>query len=294
MPCNQEGPESSRPDLFDRASLGLDRTKSKRLLIYWHVTDAIYLALLIILFPFVRRIQPFQRQFTLNDVTIQHPFAKHERVPNYQLFLFCTVVPAATLVLGSFAAARPGARAYTCYVSVLGLLLAVFTTSILTDVLKNFFGRLRPDFLARCLPDSDAPVDVLVTAGEVCMTDNMVQLMDGFRTTPLGHLSLSFAGLFFLSLWLCGQLKVTRPHTGAWRWAVCAAPTVGALLIALTRTQDYRHHFIDVLIGLIFGSVIAVWLYFRLFPSLGHVTSHQPILYLLADAENEYDPVATV
>lgn len=239
--------------------------------------------------------QPFQRQFSLNDMTIQHPFAEVERVSNFQLFLYSTFFPLATVGVLSLIFTKPSAKIYTAYVSVLTLLVSVFTTSFVTDILKNHIGRLRPDFLARCIPAAGTPTDVLVLAKDVCTTKNINRLMDGFRTTPLGHSSLSFAGLLYTSLWLAGQLKVTLPQVGAWRCAVAFTPVFGAMLIALSRTQDYRHHFVDVFIGLVLGSVIAAWAYFRIFPRLTDEKSHQPILLLLSEEEDiEYDAVNPV
>lgn len=284
-----------RGDTFNRVTFGLDRYQEGRWFIFWRITDLAYLGLLFFLFPLVGRIQPFQRQFSLNDITIQHPFAERERVNGSELFLYCTVVPLITVGVLSLVFSKPGARIYTAYVSLLGVLLSVFSTSIITDILKNFFGRHRPDFLARCIPAPGTPTDVLVYAKDVCTTKNIGRLMDGFRTTPLGHSSLSFAGLLFTSFWLAGQLRVTQPEVGAWRWAVAFTPVFCASLIALSRTEDYRHHFVDVFVGLVLGSAVAVWLYFRLFPCLSNKMSYQPVLLLLAEeAESEYDPVNTV
>lgn len=282
-------------DTFDRVTFGLDRYLGGRWLIFWRITDLVYLAILFVLFPLVGRIQPFQRQFSLNDITIQHPFAERERVNASELFLYCTVVPLAVVGVLSLVFSKPGTRIYTAYVSLLGILLSVFSTSIITDILKNFFGRHRPDFLARCIPAPGTPKDVLVYAKDVCTTKNIGRLMDGFRTTPLGHSSLSFAGLLFTSLWLAGQLQVTQPQVGAWRWAVSFIPVFCASLIALSRTEDYRHHFIDVFVGLVLGSCVAIWLYFRLFPCLRNKLSYQPVLLLLSEeTESDYDPINAV
>lgn len=280
---------------FNRVTFGIDKYTSGRWLIHWRVTDLAFLNVLIFCYPLVGRIQPFQRQFTLNDVTIQHPFAEVERVTNLQLFFYSTWCPILLVGTLSLIVSKPSARLYTAYVSVLSVFISVFTTSIITDILKNHFGRLRPDFLARCIPAPGTPKDVLVLPQFVCTTKNIGRLMDGSRTTPLGHSSISFAGLLFASLWLCGQLKVTRPQVGAWRWAVSFIPTMGAMLIALSRVQDYRHHFVDVFLGLVIGSCIAVWLYFRIFPSIGDRLSHQPKMLLLAEEDElEYDPVNPV
>lgn len=281
-----------KDDTINRSTLGVDRVRGGLAFLRWRGSDLIALILLFVLYPIVYRIEPFQRQFYVDDLTISHPFAEHERVTAGELFFYASVVPVAAIGVISIIITKPQHKVYVTYVSILGLLLSVFSASVITDILKNAFGRHRPDFLARCVPKPDTPKGVLVFAKDVCTTKDVGRLLDGFRTTPSGHLSISFAGLLFLSLWIAGQLAVTRPYSGAWRWAVAAVPTVGALLIALSRTEDYRHHFIDITVGLILGILIAVWLYLRLFPLINHEKSYEPRVIIDEEADShQYSPV---
>lgn len=274
---------------YNRTTLGVDSVRGGATLIHWRFTDLVFAGLLLVLYPVVYRLQPFQRQFYVNDLTLLHPFAEHERVPNAALFFYLTWLPLAIVVGVSLVVTKPKNKLYVTYVSALGLVLSVLTASTVTDVLKNAFGRHRPDFLARCVPKEGTPLNTLVYAKDVCTTKDTALLMDGFRTTPLGHLSISFAGLFFLSCWLAGQLALTRPQAGAWRWAVAFLPTLGAGMIALSRTEDYRHHFVDVFVGLLLGVAIALWLYFRLFPLVHAHACYEP--RLLQEETLEYEPV---
>lgn len=281
-----------KDDTINRTTLGIDRIRGGPFFLRWRGSDLIALVLLFVLYPVVYRIEPFQRQFYVDDLTISHPFAEHERVTAGELFFYALVVPVAGIGVVSAIITKPQHKVYVTYVSLLGLLLSVFSASIITDLLKNAFGRHRPDFLARCVPKPDTPKGVLVLAKDVCTTENIDRLLDGFRTTPSGHSSISFAGLLFTSLWLAGQLAVTRPYLGFWRWAIVAVPTIGALLIALSRTEDYRHHFIDITVGLLLGILIAVWLYLRLFPAISHERSFEPRVIVEEEAEEHgYSPV---
>ena len=265
---------------FTRSTFGLENIKGGRHVIHWRLTDILFVALLTVLYPIVNDLQPFQRQFYINDLTISHPFAEHERVTSDELFWYAAWIPLLAIAVLSLVITKPKNKLYVTYVSVLGICISTLTSSIITGVLKNAFGRHRPDFLARCIPKADAPKDIMVLAKDVCTTDNIDRLMDGFRTTPLGHSSIAFGGLLYLLFWLLGQLTVTRPQTGAWRSALAFLPTLGAMLIALSRTEDYRHHFIDVFVGLVLGAVIATWLYFRLFPSFGALRCYEPRLLI--------------
>lgn len=237
--------------------------------IKWRITDFILIIVLIVLFFVTSQAEPFHRQFYLNDMTIQHPFAEHERVTNIQLGLYSTVIPLSVIIIVALiSTCPPKYKLYNTWVSSIGLLLSILITSFVTNIVKNWFGRLRPDFLDRCQPANDTPKDKLVSI-EVCTTDNLDRLADGFRTTPSGHSSISFAGLFYLTLFLLGQSQANNGKTSSWRTMISFIPWLMACYIALSRTQDYRHHFIDVFVGSCLGLIIAIWQYFRLFPWFG-------------------------
>lgn len=261
---------------FNRVTLGLSSKSS--LILRWRFTDVVLVLILIVAYSATYYIQPFERQFYINDLTISHPFAEVERVSNTYLFLYAVWVPGMLITVLSLIFTKPKNKVYNTYIALLGLGISVLSTSVLTDVLKNFIGRHRPDFLSRCIPKEGTPENVLVFAKDVCTTKNLERLRDGFRTTPSGHSSLSFAGLYYLSLWLAGQLVITNEYVGSWRSVVSFLPSLGAALIALSRTEDYRHHFVDILIGSIIGITIGYISYFRLFPEISHAKSYNPIL----------------
>lgn len=278
-----------KDDRYNRVTLGLDRNATMKSLIRWRFADILLLVGLFVVFMFTYYIPPFQRQFFVNDLTISHPYAETQRVSNGQLFFYSVWIPISVIVIIAMIFTKPANKIYVTFVSVVGHLITVFTTSVTTDILKNFIGRHRPDFLARCVPKDDAPLDVMVFAKDVCTTDNLDRLMDGFRTTPSGHSSLSFAGLGFLSLWLSGQLIIKHHKLGAWRSIIAWIPCFGASLIALSRTEDYRHHFVDVIIGSVLGFSIAYWGYFRYFPPLTHPKAYEPIL-IIDETDGAKDP----
>lgn len=248
-------------------------------LIYWRVSDVATFILLGLAYIGVNKMEPFERQFMLSDVRIQHTYTEHQQVLNVALFIYSCVIPFAIILVFGVVFNRKQ-RAYKMYVALLGLLLLVVTTALVTNALKNYIGRHRPDFLVRCAPRDGTPEHQYVEAKDVCTTLDHERLMDGFRTTPSGHSLISFLGLHYLSLWLFGQFIVGNPMVGGWRAVLCMVPTLGLVLIALTRTQDYRHHFIDVVIGGLIGVLVSWWSYFRLFPWYAHDKAYNPVVYL--------------
>lgn len=264
---------------INRLSFGMDRLTFFPFLKKWRIGDVLLLPVVFIINSFQYHFtKPFERQFYINDLTINHPFAEHERVTNSQNQFYSVVVPIVIIALFTLVVGHPKHKLYLGYISILGLLVSIFVNELFTDVLKNWIGRHRPDFIARCIPRPDAPVNVLVYAKDVCTTTHKHRLADGFRTTPSGHSSGAFSGLFYLTLWLSGQLLTEHPLTGSWRKIVAAIPALCAALIALSRTEDYRHHFIDIVLGSLIGIVVAYWSYRRNFPELSSPIAFKPVL----------------
>ncbi|KAG7192606.1 uncharacterized protein KQ657_001706 [Scheffersomyces spartinae] len=232
-------------------------------------------------------LSPFERQFIISDPTINHPFAEHERVTVAQLFIYAVVVPLVIIIIFGLICSDPRHRFYITYLSAVGLIVSCIVTSVTTDILKNYIGRQRPDFIARCQPKLDANTTVWVYAKDVCTQTDMNKLKDGFRSTPSGHSLISFAGLFYLTLFLSGQFLIWDQIVGAWRTVLAAIPTLGALFIAISRTEDYRHHFVDVCIGGVIGILIACWSYYRVFPPVSSGVAHVPRIILAEQLQLE-------
>jgi len=65
-----------------------------------------------------------------------------------------------------------------------------------------------------------------------------------------------------------------RGYTGkAW---LSLTPFMGALLVAITRTMDYRHHWQDVLVGSLVGTGFAYFAYRQYYPPLHSQRSQRP------------------
>ncbi|EDR07747.1 uncharacterized protein LACBIDRAFT_298254 [Laccaria bicolor S238N-H82] len=142
------------------------------------------------------------------------------------------------------------------------------------------------DIIARCLPPQNATDPIFgLSTDAICTNTDVAIMRDGFRSFPSGHssrrrltqpITVSFAGLGFLSFYLAGKLHLfdKRGHAGkAW---LSLTPFAGAALVAISRTMDYRHHWHDVLVGSILGTVLAYFSYRQYYPSLSSELSHRP------------------
>lgn len=123
-------------------------------------------------------------------------------------------------------------------------------------------GRLRPDFLARCLPE------VTESGSVICKQANRYLVEEGRRSFPSGHASTSFAGLSFIAFFLAGQLRIYDGTAMALKLAACSSPIVLAIAVTVSRVIDYRHHWHDVAAGGALGLLITLITYPLYFPSV--------------------------
>ncbi|KAL8622632.1 hypothetical protein ACOMHN_009266 [Nucella lapillus] len=157
--------------------------------------------------------------------------------------------------------------------AALGVTMSIFVNGCVTNFIKMAVGRPRPDFLSRCYPDG-IPDQVVYKDPTMC-TGNAAIVQQGLKSFPSGHSSLSFSSLGFVSLYLAGKLHVFHRGRGAgWGFLAFLLPLVWALLIAVSRTSDYHHHWQDVTVGTILGLVTSYTCYRQVYPALSKASSH--------------------
>jgi len=127
---------------------------------------------------------------------------------------------------------------------VMGLIFAFALNAVVTDLLKKFFGQLRPDYLDRVREDD----------GEDA----------GRQSLPSGHASTASCMAVFLALYLHGKLRPYRAKDGdgfVLYFLMSFAWLLFALYAGATRVTDFRHHLLDVFIGWLLGLLMAVAVY---------------------------------
>jgi membrane-associated phospholipid phosphatase len=110
----------------------------------------------------------------------------------------------------------------------MGLGVALSSAFLITEGLKDIAGKPRPFMLAVCDPDVsaesiqrhrvgglgsslDSAVPIMVTAG-ICRQTDMSKLRDAFASWPSGHSSFGWAGMLYLSLFICAKFAVQIPY----------------------------------------------------------------------------------
>ncbi|KAK5100755.1 hypothetical protein LTR24_000901 [Lithohypha guttulata] len=257
-------------------------------IIFSYFFDYAVIAVLAVIYGVLDKIlTPFAQHFSMNNITLMNPIADPERVPIAMAMVYSCLCPAFIIAIytlfidGMFSKSKGnvsrgqrytwGDRLWELNCGVLGLFLAQGTAFVITGSLKNLIGKPRPDLLARCLlndtitADPGPPLYGLLSRAN-CTSDNAYILQDGFRSFPSGHSSSSFAGLFYLSLYLAAKLHVLDQRGEVWRTFIVLIPTLAASMIAGSRIIDARHHPFDVLFGSALGLLCGWGSYRQYFP----------------------------
>ena len=159
---------------------------------------------------------------------------------------------------------------FTLY--LMGVSLALLLNWNATELIKRFYGRLRPDFLGRCRGNDRSMWPAEWGLGQTvppipeCAYDPSVfpfhsevwdrEMKEARMSFPSGHTSFIWTGWFFPAVYLWSKLGLFS-NIGALRVAIPAAFCIFPLIVSISRTSDYQHHVEDVLAGSVFGIFFA-------------------------------------
>lgn len=255
-----------------------------------HMHDWIILLLLVVIEIGLNVIDPFYR-FVGKDMMddLKYPFKKNT-VPIWAVPIIAILLP---FVIFSVVYFRRR-DVYDLHHAVLGLLYAVLITGVITDAIKDAVGRPRPDFFWRCFPDGKEAYDP-ARHGDVICHGNKGDIKEGHKSFPSGHSSWSFAGLGFLAWYLSGKIQAFDRKGHIAKLCIVFAPLLGASLVAVSRVDDYWHHWQDVFAGGLIGSVVASFCFLQFFPAPHRSQGWGPHAYFLAlaDQRSRDPPPAT-
>ncbi|KAM9735614.1 phospholipid phosphatase 1 isoform 1-T1 [Menidia menidia] len=215
------------------------------------------------------KVRPYQRGFFCSDDSIRYPF-HHSTVTSTVLYTVGFSLPIGCMIFGEcllvylqrLKSKSPFGSYVACLYKAVGtFLFGAAMSQSLTDIAKYSIGRLRPHFLDVCRPDwksiscsSGGYIENYTCTGDPTMVN------EGRLSFYSGHSSFSMYCMLFLALYLQARLQV--------HWARLLRPTLQFFLIAasvytgLSRVSDYKHHWSDVLTGLLQGALMALLVVF--------------------------------
>uniref|UniRef100_A0A8C1YRW1 Phospholipid phosphatase 1 n=1 Tax=Cyprinus carpio TaxID=7962 RepID=A0A8C1YRW1_CYPCA len=215
------------------------------------------------------KIKPYQRGFFCNDESISYPFHT-STVTSTVLYTVGFTLPICSMIIGECLSVylnRVKSKSFcnsyvACIYKAIGtFLFGAAMSQSLTDIAKYSIGRLRPHFLDVCKPDwkqinctGGAYIEDFICTGDPDMVN------EGRLSFYSGHASFSMYCMLFLALYLQARMQA--------EWARLLRPMLQFFLIAasiytgLSRVSDYKHHWSDVLTGLIQGAIVALLVVF--------------------------------
>jgi len=251
----------------------------------FYLVDVLYGIVLLIVGLTVSNEPLYDRFFLERDPSLSYPLVGQEEISVALLGVLAFVIPVililATQVLfflvkktTTLIAEKQESTYRECVlIPYLALAQGIASTLVITQILKGFCGRKRPNFFAMCdykgyrtavATRNFTYYDANTVAGAIgsikdCLETNQAMLFESQYSFPSGHASTIFAGLTVLCLyWIHVSPKHGFKGTSAMRFRAIQFFFMMILMIACslvsgTRTRDYWHNFDDILGGAAIG-----------------------------------------
>jgi diacylglycerol diphosphate phosphatase / phosphatidate phosphatase len=156
---------------------------------------------------------------------------------------------------------------YECAISLSGLLYAIGLTEGITQCVKMYIGRLRPNMYQLC----QFNIETL----QYSTTISKEQIREGHLSFPSGHSSLASVSMVYCTWYFVHFFNQQQQRSaninlyrysrhGLWTLMLSVLRTLftalllpgWAVYVGMTRIVDHWHHVSDVLAGLLLGSIV--------------------------------------
>ncbi|CAF2994059.1 unnamed protein product [Rotaria sp. Silwood2] len=251
------------------------------------ILDIISLAILLAITVISHYIAtPFARGFFCSDTSIKYPY-KDNTIPTYAAVILSIGLPVVwmwttelcklcyfkqypktpfqiRLLLSGKRSINIPPIVRNLYILTVIFAYGYLATWVLTEIAKNFVGELRPHFLAVCQPSLDCSTQTLLYqfhsyqqygSNYTCQNTDDASVREARRSFFSGHT----APLFFGFVWLIMYIHISWSwrHLGILGHLFQVGIAILGCYVGYTRISDFHHHWQDVFVGSVVGSLIA-------------------------------------
>mmetsp|Transcript_11338 Transcript_11338/g.42507 ORF Transcript_11338/g.42507 Transcript_11338/m.42507 type:complete len:322 (+) Transcript_11338:92-1057(+) len=251
------------------------------------ITDLIFFGLVLLItgaaeWEWIKNVQV--RGYFRDDRSIQYPYLKTDSLSATLVAIVTIVVPLITFVAVELILLvriryidrwrfkrSPLLILQNLIQTTLIFCLGYVLTLLFTLILKNYTGRLRPDFISRCQPDySLISPDVNYISPDlqdtIC-TGDAKAITEGRKSFPSGHACVAVYAMLFAGAYL-SRLR-TRILSTNLIPVIQYVLIIFSILSTITRVTDNVHHPSDLIIGYVLG--IVAFFYFEIYVRKRHV-----------------------
>lgn len=251
---------------------------------FWRfVIDVVVIACLglTILFLFLWG-KPFERGFNCDDQTLRYPY-HDSTVSSIVLYIIGLILNLTAIFTLEILKWKSGERTkvrvfgkevpsivYDIYALIVVFGFGMAFSQFVTDVTKYWMGRLRPHFFDVCRPVFTSNGSSICNTVQFpyyyiddyrCSTEDLAgytkKLKEMRLSFPSGHSSYGMYTMLFFAIYL--QIR-WRPNYDLrlLKNVLQFGAVFFAIFVGMTRISDYKHHWSDVMGGLILGGVVAI------------------------------------